>query len=319
MKQPEKKNFHIHLLVIILLSVLLLLSLLRTPKKELRKMEDVINRLETTYDERTLYKSEKQLASFLSKEKKLVFRDRATFLQGRLEFIKAYNTPGNLHDLYMNNALKQFRMNISASSNYLAENLFWLGVSYYNMGENNFRDAQQTLIDSLRRGYTDRIKIIKILNNIYLKNNDFQTIIDLNQEFLKKRFYDAELLLSLASAYKGSGNPDKAKEVLSFIKSLKEKPQEKIQREVYGLLADLQYEGSQWKEAAENYDLCFRIGGSELLRYPDMRFRYAECLVAIGEQDVALSILEEMLKPGSGNRAVSTLYNKLKESKANDF
>lgn len=317
-KKSEKKSI-IPLLLGAGILVVLLLSLMRTENRQIRNLQTELERLESSYQDKRLYRIEEQLKILLQKSRNPRRADRIRFLQGRLELIKAMNTPGNLHDLYIDNAISQFRRNISTSTNFLAENLFWLGYGYYNAGENQLRNAQSHLLESLRRGYGERIKIIKLLNNIYLKNRDFQVIIDLNQEFVKKRFFDAEILLSLAQAYAGEGNTKKAEETLGLMTGMKEKPQDRILRDAYLLLADLQYKDGLWRQAAGNYDLCFKTGGDGLPQYQEIRLRYAECLVAIGELEAAMAVLEDMLKTRPDNRSVSTLYNKLKESKANDF
>jgi predicted Zn-dependent protease len=314
----EKRSI-IPIILIAGILIVLFLSLARTENRQIRNLQTELEHLESAYNDRTLYRIEERLKALLGKSKDPRQADRIRFLQGRLELTKALHTPGNLHSLYIDNAISQFRRNISLSTNYLAENLYWLGYSYYNAGENQLRNAQSHLLEALRRGYGERIKIIKLLNNIYLKNRDFQVIIDLNQEFVKKRFFDAEILLSLAQAYAGEGNTKKAQETLGLVIGMKEKPQEKILRDAYFLMAELQYKDGQWRQAAGNYDLCFKVGGDTLPQYQEIRLRYAECLVAIGEVDAAMAVLEDMLKTQPDNRSVSTLHNKLKESKANDF
>ena len=315
MAQPQKKRY-ISTALIGLLVILLISSLIKTPSAELKSIKLLLDKTEINYDESSLYAIEKRLTSFMNTKRENRLMDRAQNLMGRLEYIKALHTPSNLRQMYMENAVKHFSINMTRSTNFYAENLYGLGLSCYGLGENAYRDSEKALIDALRRGYPDRIKIIKLLNNIYLKNREFRIIIDLNQEFLKKRFYDAELLFGLAMAYRGSGELEKAEEIFFLIKNLRDKPSDALLCDIYSGLADCQYEQAKWLKAIENYDLFFRLTGPEHADYAQARFRYADSLATTGQADAALSVLEDMLKTGSTNKSARALYNKLKELKA---
>ena len=218
-----------------------------------------IDVLMSRYDERTVYRIEKNLMANLKETRDQARAGRLNLFLGELQFVKSLHNDPHLRDIYLDAAIRYFgKTRLSPDNRLTGEALFWTGLCFYQKGEFYYPTAINRLIEALRGGFPDKLKILKILNYIYLKNRDFDVIIKINQEFLKNGYYDGDLIYSLARAYRELQRPREAAEVLGLVDRLDPVRDRHILRYILFDLAEVRFELGDFGSAAEAYERCIR-------------------------------------------------------------
>ena len=218
-----------------------------------------INRFMSDYDEKKVYKLEKNLLSELARTPRQGRKDRLCLLIGQLQFVKALHNDPQLKEIYLDAAIRYFgKSRLSREVRTSAEALFWLGLCFYQKGDYYHPTAINHLIEALRGGFQDKLKILKILNYIYLKNRDFDVIIGINQEFLKNGYYDGDVVYSLGKAYRELGRPREAEQVLGLVDRLDAERDRHIIRYILFELAETRFQLAEYAAAADAYERCLR-------------------------------------------------------------
>jgi tetratricopeptide (TPR) repeat protein len=209
-----------------------------------------LERLKTTWNEKKAFALEDRLIRLTEQTRSRTRKGKFSLLLGQVRFLKSLHGPSELKALYLDQAIRAFtesRMTASC----VAESDFWIGLCRYQAGPEFQAAAVDHLIAALRGGYPDRLQVVKILNYIYLKNRQFDVIIRINEEFLKNRFVDADVVYSLGRAWRELGQPRKALEVLKRADSL---PSGSSRKPLIGLeTAEALYSLGSYSEAAGYY------------------------------------------------------------------
>jgi len=212
----NKKLYFLGIFFIVLITIIYLFLLRQ------KNPERVLEELSFCWKEEQAYKLEDRIIKKIKRTRSIKKRASLNLLLGRLRFLKALNSPDILKKVHLNLAL-QALLESRKDESFIASSDFWTGVCLYTLGTEYYGSAIDYLISSLREGYPDRLKVIKILNYIYLKNNQFDIIIKINEEFLKNRFMDLDVIYSLGRAWREKGN---YKEALEVLKKAEEIPSE---------------------------------------------------------------------------------------------
>jgi len=305
----NNKAVHFFYILLGLLFLLIIVYLFKT-NYSLNYYLAKSKKLLVNYDEKKIFKLKKKLEKELNKcsnsQKKK--KEKIILLLGRLSFVQALHSKSALRRTYLQRALKYFDSILNSQNDNLKPRLyFWIGITYYELGAVYYPQSIDFLIKALKSGYSQKIKIIKILNYIYLKNKDFNSIISINTEFMKQNYYDTDIVYTLGIAYKKKEKIDKAIRVFALITNIQNKNRD-LGASVYNELISYYIRKENYKTALK-FVQKFRDFYPENL---DAKYMAALVLFYMGDSQ-SLTLLNELLNSGYTNKVVNSVYIKAKE------
>lgn len=265
-------RFFIQLLLFALL-IGLLISLFLIFFYDPDNLEKNVQELASSWSEKKSFRLEQSLTKRLRRapnEKTPEYR----LLLGRLLFYQSLNSSGELSHSRLDRALKLFLANLDTTNRaHLADNRFWAGMTYYKKGPSYYLDSRNNLIQAIKNGFPDRLKAIKILNYIDLKNKDYDSIINVNAEYLKQGYFDPDILYTLGRAFREKKQTENALSVYLQVTNL--------QNQTIGLA-------------------------------PTLRAEAAECLYLLNDPRAKM-FTAQLISEGYTNKRIIMIHEKLKE------
>lgn len=294
-------------------TLVVLIIILFGPDMSLRQYSKLADQALSSHNEKSLYSLESQVERLDRFRLNPVQKRFQNLIMGRIQFGKAVFLPegAGIRTLYLDQAERYFRMAEGGKGD-SAEALFWLGMCATRRGERGQNAALDYLIRSLRLGFPDGVKILKILNYIYLKKGEYSIIIRINEEFLKKRYFDLDIIYSLGKAHTELGHFEQALPILGLATNSVVAGNQLILKNVFFELGRCRYGLQDYVSAASNFGKALRMDkdsnaglGMRAAEY------YALSLFRLGDGRSA-GLLDAVVRAGSHNPEVLKLDGELK-------